>query len=68
MQQYENTPQQMAYKLMEFIRDFSDNEEDMKMETEYVTELFDELGKSDKYNVLIHHLDTMFMSDIFNKE
>lgn len=68
MQEYENTPQQMANKLMEFISDYSYDEEEYKIEVEYLTELFDELGQSDKYNALIHHLDTMFMDDIFNKE
>lgn len=62
---YEHTPKQMAEKLMEFIRDFSDNEEEIKSETDYVTELFDKLQKSDEFNVLAHHLDIMFMDDVF---
>ena len=61
MKEYEHTPKQMAEKLMEFIRDFSDYEEDIKIETDYVTELFDKLQKSDEFNVLAHHLDIMFM-------
>ena len=68
MQEYENTPQQMASKLMEFISDYSYDKEEYEIEVEYLTELFDELGQSDKYNALIHHLDTMFMDDMFNKE
>ncbi len=63
--EYEYTPRQMAEKLMEFIRDFSDDEEDIKIETDYVTELFDKLQKSDEFNVLAHHLDLMFMNDVF---
>ena len=65
MKEYEYTPRQMAEKLMEFIRDFSDDEEDIKIETDYVTELFDKLQKSDEFNVLAHHLDLMFMNDVF---
>ena len=63
--EYEYTPREMAEKLMEFNRDFSDNEEDIKEEIEYVTELFDKLQKSDEFNVLAHHLDLMFMDDVF---
>ena len=65
MREYEHTPRQMAEKLMEFIRDFSDYEEDIKIETDYVTELFDKLQKSDEFNVLAHHLDIMFMDEVF---
>ena len=50
---------------MEFNRDFSDNEEELKHETEYVAELFDKLQKSEKFNALAHHLDLMFMNDVF---
>lgn len=63
--EYEYTPREMAEKLMEFNRDFSDNEEEIKEETEYVAELFDKLQKSDEFNVLAHHLDLMFMDDMF---
>lgn len=62
---YEHTPRQMAEKLMEFNRDFSDNEEETKHETEYVAELFDKLQKSEEFNALAHHLDLMFMDDVF---
>jgi len=65
--EFENTPREMAEKLMEFIRDISDNEEELKDETDYVTELFDKLQKSDEFNVLAHHLDLMFMDDVFSK-
>lgn len=63
---YENTPQEMACKLMEFIRDFSDNEEEIKQEEKHIAELFSELQKSEKFNSLAHHLDIMFMYEIFD--
>lgn len=65
IQEYEYTPRQMAEKLMEFNRDFSDNEEEIKHETEYVAELFGKLQKSEEFNALAHHLDLMFMDDVF---
>ena len=49
--EYEHTPRQMAEKLMEFNRDFSDNEDDVKSETEYLIKLFDELQNSEQFNV-----------------
>ena len=67
MQNYEHTPRQMAEKLMEFNRDFSDNQEEVEYETEYVTELFEKLQKSNEFNTLAHYLDTMFMDEVFNK-
>lgn len=66
--EYEHTPQQMAEKLMEFNRDFSDNEDDVKSETEYLIKLFDELQNSEQFNVLAHHLDIMFMNDAFKQK
>jgi hypothetical protein len=63
---YEHTPKQMAEKLMEFNRDFSDHEEDIKTETEHITELFDKLQNSDEFNALAHHLDIMFMDEVFD--
>lgn len=42
-EKYEYTPREMAEKLMEFNRDFSDFEEEVKHETEYVAELFEKL-------------------------
>ena len=66
--EYEHTPRQMAEKLMEFNRDFSDNEDDVKSETEYLIKLFDELQNSEQFNVLAHHLDIMFMNDAFNQK
>lgn len=65
--EYENSPQEMAEKLMEFIRDFSDNEEELKGETKYVAELFSKLQKSNEFNILAHHLDILFMDEIFSK-
>lgn len=68
MQNYEHTSRQMAEKLMEFNRDFSDYKEDIKAETEHITELFDKLQKSEEFNALAHHLDIMFMDSAFNLE
>lgn len=62
---YEHTPREMAEKLMEFTRDFSDTEEDIKAEADYITDLFDKLQKSEDFNVLAHHLDIMFMDEAF---
>jgi cell shape-determining protein MreC len=62
---FEHTPREMAEKLLEFIRDFSDTEEDIEMETEYITELFDKLQKSDEFSALAAHLDIMFMDEVF---
>lgn len=51
--EYEHTPRQMAEKLMEFNRDFSDNEDDVKSETEYLIKLFDELQNSEQFRIPI---------------
>lgn len=59
---YEHTPKQMAEKLIFFNKDFSDCEEEMENEEQYLTELFDKLQKSKELNVLVHHLDIMFMN------
>ena len=66
MREFEYTPRQMAEKLLEFNRDFSDNEEDIKTETDYVEELFEKLQKSEEFNILAHYLDLMFMDEVFN--
>lgn len=47
MKEYEFTPGEMADKLMEFIRDMGDDEDQIEEEKEYVAELFDELQKSE---------------------
>lgn len=65
MKEYEFTPEQSADKLMEFIRDMSDDEEQIEQEKEYVAELFDELQKSEKFEILAHYLDLMFMDNAF---
>ena len=67
IQEYEYTPTQMAEKLLEFNRDFSDSAEDIQNEKEHVAELFEKLQNSNKFNILAHYLDTMFMDEIFNK-
>lgn len=64
--EFEHTPQEMAEKLMEFIRDMSDNAKEIEQEICYVAELFDKLQKDDTFNVLAHHFDIMFMDDVFN--
>ena len=64
--EYEYTSEEMAVKLMDFIRDMSDSEEEIQKEIKYITALFEDLRKSQKYNALIHHLDLMFMDDAFN--
>ena len=65
MKEYEFTPEQSAEKLMEFIRDMSDDEDQIEEEKEYVAELFDELQKSEKFEILAHYLDLMFMDNVF---
>lgn len=61
---FEYTPKEMAEKLMFFIRDFSDNDEDIKMEIEYMTSAFTKLQQSDdlELSALANHLDIMFMN------
>lgn len=63
IQEYEYTPTQMAEKLLEFNRDFSDSAEDIQNEKEHVTELFEKLQNSNEFNILAHYLDTMFMDN-----
>lgn len=65
--EYEYTPTQMAEKLLEFNKDFSDSAEDIQNEKEYVAELFEKLQNSNEFNILAHYLDTMFMDEVFNK-
>ena len=55
----------MADKLMEFNRDFSDDSETIAEEVEYLIGVFDKLKKSEDFNILAHHLDTMFMDGVF---
>ena len=65
MREYEHTAREMAEKLMHFNKDFSDYDEEVKSEADYVTELFNKLQKSEEFNALAHHLDEMFMHDVF---
>lgn len=64
---FEHTPTEMAEKLMEFIRDFSDNDEDIKSEIEYMTDAFTKLQQTDdlELSALANHLDIMFMNSVF---
>lgn len=64
--EFEHTPQQMAEKLMEFIRDFSDNSEEIEKEIPYVAEEIEKMQKSTEFNALAHHLDIMFMDNMFD--
>lgn len=41
--EYEHTPREMAEKLMEFNRDFSDSEADISEEIKYLEDMFEEL-------------------------
>lgn len=63
--EYEHTPRQSAEKLMNFIRDMGDDEDQIEEEKEYVAELFDELQKSEKFEILAHYFDLMFMDNVF---
>ena len=65
MKEYEFTPEQSAEKLMNFIRDMSDDEDQIEEEKEYIAELFDELQKSEKFEILAHYFDLMFMDNVF---
>lgn len=62
---YSNYDTYTAEKLMEFIRDMGDDEDQIEEEKEYVAELFDELQKSEKFEVLAHYFDLMFMDSAF---
>lgn len=64
--EFENTPQEMAEKLMEFIRYLSDDREEIENEIPYVAELFEKLQNSNEFNALVHHLDIMFMDQVFS--
>jgi len=63
--EYEHTPREMAEKLMEFNRDFSDSEADISEEIKYLEDMFEELQESNKFEILAHHLDEMFMNSVF---
>ena len=68
IQEYEYTPYEMASKLLEFNRDFMDNKEELLEECKYVAELFEELQKSEKFEILAHYLDRMFMDSAFKNQ
>lgn len=65
--EYEHTPYQSAEKLMNFIRDMGDDEDQIEQEKEYVAELFNELQRSEKFEILAHYLDLMFMDNVFDE-
>lgn len=64
---YEFTPRQSAEKLMNFIRDMGDDEDQIEQEKEYIAELFNELQRSQKFEILAHYLDLMFMDNVFDE-
>ena len=68
IKEFEHTPQIMAEKLMEFNRDFFDCEADVREETVSVAEQFAMVQKMGELNALAHHLDLMFMDDVFALE
>lgn len=65
--EYEHAPRKMAEKLMNFIRDMGDDEDQIEQEKEYVAELFNELQRSEKFEILAHYLDLMFMDNVFDE-
>ena len=65
--EYEHTPRQLAEKLMNFIRDIGYDEDQIEQEKEYVAELFNELQRSEKFEILAHYLDLMFMDNVFDE-
>lgn len=64
---YEFTPRQSSEKLMNFIRDMGDDEDQIEQEKEYIAELFNELQRSEKFEILAHYLDLMFMDNVFDE-
>ena len=66
---FAHTPRQMAEKLIEFQRDFTDGWDDEKAisdETKCLEKLLCELQKSEEFEILAYHLDDMFCSSVFN--
>ena len=66
---FSHTPRQMAEKLIEFQRDFTDgwdDEDAISCETKCLEKLFDELQESEEFKILAYHLDDMFCSSVFN--
>ena len=66
---FAHTPRQMAEKLIEFQRDFTDGWDDQKAisdETKCLEKLFCELQKSEEFEILAYHLDDMFCNGVFN--
>lgn len=66
---FAHTPRQMAEKLIEFQRDFTDGWDDEKAisdETKCLEKLFGELQESEEFGILAHHLDDMFCNSVFD--
>lgn len=56
----EHTPRQLAEKILFLVKDFSDSEEELQMETSVLAEEIETLLAS-KYDNLIYYLDYLFM-------
>lgn len=67
---FENSPKIMSIKLMTFIKDMSDSDDEIQSEIESVTQTFTKLQQTDDLdlNALLHHLDVMFMDQAFDIE
>lgn len=65
--EYEHTPREMAEKLMEFNRDFSDSETDISEETTYLEYDLEKLQRTEEFEILVHHLDEMFADPVFEE-
>lgn len=66
---FSHTPRQMAEKLIEFQRDFTDgwdDEDAVSCETKCLEKLFGELQESEEFEILAHHLDDMFCNSVFD--
>lgn len=66
---FAHTPRQMAEKLIEFQRDFTDgwdDEDAVSCETKCLEKLFGELQESEEFEILAHHLDDMFCNSVFD--
>ena len=66
---FAHTPRQMAEKLIEFQRDFTDgwdDEDAVSCETKCLEKLFGELQESEEFEILAYHLDDMFCNGVFN--
>lgn len=68
MNNYEYTARESALKLIEFIRDFTDNEDDLKDAVVELENAFEILRESKELEVLSFALDRMFVHSEFDNE